>query len=585
MKSKVVGKLVIKAGFDGKGAMKSLNKFRKQLSKLETQKEKLSKLKSQELKDSNKQTQATKREDKAQIKLKDSLRQIAYIKGRSVELTMNSTRAAKRLVAEYERGERSLESLNSDMRHLIRQTKTAAIEARKLANQQSKGSRSQRQSNYGVGVGKGLAGGLLGGAMIAGGAGAAIGAVLGAGYAGASSVRNASERQQQLDELTRQTQLSEAEAAVLNTTVIQNIPDINTDKLTDIFKDVNDRLGEFTSTYDPSKGKGDGEFNDAWVLLQEAGMTFKELQTLKPTDVFAAIQKAGEKVGVNQERLTFVFESLADEGSKLSRVFKNNSAMVETTRQQMEKYNLTLSDSDRANIRHTAALQRTLSTFTTSLSDSFSSGFGSALGEGENFKQSLASLKVPMFKLGEGVGTLINHFSTHANKLKVLFEPLSRIFTSLKTILTPIMPLFESIVGVGLWGLNKGLGAVATVLEGFISVVTGISGAISASVDWLTDKLSFIPGIGVDKPKAPAVPNTIDVNNVFPASDRLFPNNISNITNTNSTIERVATTGQQTIKVENSLRFDGGRFTDFFHTENRRISQDMDLEVLGNMAR
>ena len=581
--NKVIGKVVVKAGFDSKGAIKGINKFRKKLSKLEEQQEKLAKLKGEELKDSKKMVRATNKEEKAAIKLKDSLRQISYIKGKSVQQTMGSTRAAKRLVGEYERGERSLESLNSEMRHLIRQTKTAAIEARKLANQQNKGSRSQRQSSYGVGVGKGLAGGILGGAMVAGGAAAAIGAVLGAGYAGASSIQNANERQQQLDELTRQSQLSESEAAVLNTTVLQNIPDINTDKLTDIFKDVNDRMGEFTSTFDASKGKGDGEFNDAWELLQEAGMTFKELQTLKPTEVFSAIQKAGEQVGASQERMTFVFESLADEGSKLSRVFADNSVMVETTRRQMEKYNLTLSDSDRANIRHTAALKRTISTFSTALGDSFASGFGSAIGEGENFKQSLAGLKAPIFKLGEGVGTLINHFSNHANKLKVALSPLTRIFSALKTILTPMMPLFEGIVGVGLWGLEKGLSSVATVLEGFISVVRSITGAIGNGVDWLTDKLSFIPGIGS---KTPVVPEGVDVNKAFNAMDRLTPNNITNITNSTQTIERISTTGDKAIKVDNTIKFKADQWQRFFEveTDKRILSSDQNT-ILGNMSR
>lgn len=575
--NKVIGKVVTKASFDvEKKGLKNLKKFQKQIQGLRDQQEKINKSKLDGVKVSKKETQSLKRQDAAALALKRTQRSIGFIKGRNLQDSYKALTAAKRLSNEYAEGKITLQQMNHELSHQVRLLKTATAEARKAANARQKGTREQRQSSYGLGVGRGIGGSLTaaaGGALLGG---AGIGAALGAGYAGAQAVGGSVDRQNQLTELANFSQLSQQQASVLAEAVKQNIPDISIDKLADQMKTISERRGEAINTYDPQKDSVQGEFDQAFKLLREYGYSFKQISEMSPVDTFYQIVQAGEALGKTQEQMISITEDLSDDSSKLIRVFSDSGKLIKETNRELTRYNLTLTDQQRQEIQKLAGMGRELNTFTESLGDSFTAGLGSSLGDGGQLKQLLADLKDPLYEFGQTVGWAATFLSERVNTMKPLFGSVGRLFGSLKKAITPLLPIMNFFSGVAMKG-------VVIAIDGLASGIEAVVNVISASIGWITDKLSWLPSIGS---KTPVVPASVDVNNAFNAMDRLTPNNITNITNSTQTIERISTTGDKAIKVDNTIKFKADQWQRFFEveTDKRILSSDQNT-ILGNMSR
>ncbi|WP_432480816.1 hypothetical protein [Moraxella sp. ZY200743] len=86
---------------------------------------------------------------------------------------------------------------------------------------------------------------------------------------------------------------------------------IEQDKLGDIFKDTQDKVGDFLST-------GGGELADFFEnIAPKVGITAKELRQLSGPDALQAVYDALEKANISQSEMIFYMESIADEASLL----------------------------------------------------------------------------------------------------------------------------------------------------------------------------------------------------------------------------------------------------------------------------
>lgn len=105
---------------------------------------------------------------------------------------------------------------------------------------------------------------------------------------------------------------------------------IEQDKLGDIFKDTQDKVGDFLTT-------GGGELKDFFEnIAPKIGITAKELRHLSGPDALQAVYDALEKANISQSEMIFYMESIADEASLLIPLLADGGAGFELWSQAAE---------------------------------------------------------------------------------------------------------------------------------------------------------------------------------------------------------------------------------------------------------
>ncbi|UOO89501.1 hypothetical protein LVJ82_00535 [Vitreoscilla massiliensis] len=107
---------------------------------------------------------------------------------------------------------------------------------------------------------------------------------------------------------------------------------INADKMGDIFKDTNDKIGDFVRT-------GGGEAKD---IIETLNLDVRELIGLSPDKVLMRIAKESE--GLNAQDRTFLFEAIADEASALLPLLDDGAAKMQAFKDQAQREGRILSD-------------------------------------------------------------------------------------------------------------------------------------------------------------------------------------------------------------------------------------------------
>ncbi|MDF2792762.1 MAG: phage tail tape measure protein [Pseudomonas orientalis] len=92
---------------------------------------------------------------------------------------------------------------------------------------------------------------------------------------------------------------------------------VEQDKLSDIFKDTNDKLGDFAST-------GAGELKDFFEnIAPKVGVTADSFKKLNSKDALALYVTSLEKANVSQQEMTFYMESIANDSTALVPLLRN----------------------------------------------------------------------------------------------------------------------------------------------------------------------------------------------------------------------------------------------------------------------
>ncbi|MEL5879821.1 tail tape measure protein [Cereibacter sphaeroides] len=98
---------------------------------------------------------------------------------------------------------------------------------------------------------------------------------------------------------------------------------IEQEKLADILKDVNDKVGDFLST-------GGGEMKDFFEkIAPKVGVTAKEFRALSGPQALQLYVSSLEKAGVSQAEMTFYMEAIANDATLLLPLLRNNGAEME----------------------------------------------------------------------------------------------------------------------------------------------------------------------------------------------------------------------------------------------------------------
>jgi hypothetical protein len=113
---------------------------------------------------------------------------------------------------------------------------------------------------------------------------------------------------------------------------------IEQEKLSDIYKDTNDRVGEFIQ-------RGGGEMADFFKeIAPRVGVTAQQFAKLSGPEALQLYYNSLEKAGLNQQQMTTYMEAMADEATGLIPLLKNNGEGFKQFGDQAEKTGRILSE-------------------------------------------------------------------------------------------------------------------------------------------------------------------------------------------------------------------------------------------------
>ena len=114
---------------------------------------------------------------------------------------------------------------------------------------------------------------------------------------------------------------------------------IEQDKLADILKDVNDRVGDFVET-------GGGPMADFFENIgPKVGVTAEHFKNLSGPQALQLYVSSMEKAGLSQQQMTFYMEAMASDATALLPLLLNNGIAMERYGDAAEKSGAVLSDS------------------------------------------------------------------------------------------------------------------------------------------------------------------------------------------------------------------------------------------------
>lgn len=107
-------------------------------------------------------------------------------------------------------------------------------------------------------------------------------------------------------------------------------------KLADVFKDVNDKVGDFLTT-------GGGPLKDFFeTVAPQVGITADAFRNLSGPQALQLYFNSLQKAGVSQERLTFFMEAIANDATALAPLLRDNGAEFNRIANEAERLGLIL---------------------------------------------------------------------------------------------------------------------------------------------------------------------------------------------------------------------------------------------------
>jgi len=110
------------------------------------------------------------------------------------------------------------------------------------------------------------------------------------------------------------------------------------DKVADILKDVNDKVGDFLQT-------GGGPLKDFFENIAPAvGVTAEQFKGLAGDEALGLYVSSLEKANLSQSEMTFFMEAIANDATLLTPLFKDNSRELKRLSDQADEFGVVLSD-------------------------------------------------------------------------------------------------------------------------------------------------------------------------------------------------------------------------------------------------
>lgn len=246
---------------------------------------------------------------------------------------------------------------------------------------------------------------------------------------------------------------------------------IQQDKLADILKDVNDRLGDFKAT-------GGGAMADFFTnIAPKVGVTYENFRKLSGKDALQLYVSSLEKANLSQADMTFYMEAIASDSTQLLPLLKNNGKAMGEMATEADQLGLALSDVDIAKVEQAnKQLDKSSSIISGAMQDATVSlaplitGISESLQEAAKEAGGFGSV---FDKVINGSVAVIGVFSDGIHGIRVIVQGLQ----------------------VAFWGLAK---VVSSAME---SAAVGIDSFISGTKDninSLIETANKLPGVSID---------------------------------------------------------------------------------------
>lgn len=140
-------------------------------------------------------------------------------------------------------------------------------------------------------------------------------------------------------QIQRQSQLANASTAEFQKMAFAaSSVGIEHDKLSDILKDVNDKVGEFVNT-------GGGPLKDFFEnIAPQVGVTAEQFAKLSGPEALELYYSSLEKAGLSQQQMTFYMEALASDATGLMPLLKGNAAELKKLGDAAQANGMIMSD-------------------------------------------------------------------------------------------------------------------------------------------------------------------------------------------------------------------------------------------------
>jgi hypothetical protein len=322
---------------------------------------------------------------------------------------------------------------------------------------------------------------------------------------------------------------------------------IESDKLADIFKDVNDRVGDFAAT-------GGGPMADFFEkIAPRVGVTAEAFKNLSGPQALQLYYDSLKKAGVNQQEMTFYLEAMASDvtalipllekgGEAFRKLGENASVISEEDGNRLRAFNQSMRDMGQAISDVALAAIASLSSALMLAANGFDA-FSSLLRQAIHYLPTLAEYAAVaggalalMFSpaILAAVGNLTVAISVGlvgAVRLltaAIIANPIGALAVAIATAVTAIYHFRDEIqkaIGVDVVGIVKDAANLvinsfraafedikfvwsefgnimgAAVIGGVNIAIRAINGLIQSAaegVDWLIEKLNKVPGVTID---------------------------------------------------------------------------------------
>lgn len=144
---------------------------------------------------------------------------------------------------------------------------------------------------------------------------------------------------------------------------------IAADKLADISKDVQDKLGDFIAT-------GGGEFKDFFEkVAPKVGLTAEALQKMSGPDVLIAVKKAMDDANISAAEQVFYLEAIGDDASRLIPLLENGGKAMKDQAARAKELGVALSAIDNSNLAKAGGATSELAAAFTGLKNNIAAEF------------------------------------------------------------------------------------------------------------------------------------------------------------------------------------------------------------------
>ncbi|WP_025744829.1 hypothetical protein [Salinivibrio costicola] len=237
--------------------------------------------------------------------------------------------------------------------------------------------------------------------------------------------------------------------------VDSNVSGMSTEKIGQIYQDVNDKLGDFNANVEVGKDgdfKSGGELTDvANLLKRETGASNDDVRKMLQGSSIEVADRVNEALaGSDVQTRTFALESLSSDLFKLQQA-RGNTDRVQSAQQQFDQMNLGFSDEDLTKINEVSVVM---------------DGFFSVLSRAptEAFKSFASNLSPETLEMLGKIGELI------VNVAGIIGDGFATALNLLSPILNPLLDVLNWLVK----GLKWVTGAFADLVSGFHPVTAAI---------------------------------------------------------------------------------------------------------------